>query len=293
MVRKLKVTKRVAAAVPWYERPVLLFAVIGVALLGAGILMANITSRNARVPVALGPATGDAAPGAEAQPGQTDAQSAGQSELKAEVVAPGPLLSPTAALPAIAPGQVAPPLAAETRQDAATARVRLREARGMAPAASQAEGAAAVFGDVAVDELVDKTSQAGGDAARLWELLTFVTDVDRYTDIEVQRDAEGCVYVAGFVARDVAERLGALGPDMELGPAPVVVRPPAWQFWKKPPRPERLELYQGSVVAVYPDLSPEAECFVVLPLTRARPSGVRMPRAALERPLHVLEVTLQ
>jgi len=31
----------------------------------------------------------------------------------------------------------------------------------------------------------------------------------------------------------------------------------------------------------------------VLPLTRARPSGVRTARAALERPLHVLEVTLQ
>jgi hypothetical protein len=283
MVRKLKVTKRVADKVPWYERPVLLFSAIGVLLLGAGILMANVTSRNARVPQALGPSSGGATSATPA-PGQVDGQ--------AGVVASRILLPPTAALPPLTSGQCAPPLAAETRQEAVTARTRLREARGLAQLTPQAVPGTAAFGDAAVDELVTQAAQAGSPA-QIWERLTFKADADRFTDIEVQRDAEGCVYVAGFVARDVGEALGALGPDLELGPAPVVAKPPAWQFWRKSPKPEKLELYQGSVVAIYPDLSPEAECFVVLPLTRARPSGVRTARAALERPLHVLEVTLQ
>jgi hypothetical protein len=282
MVRKLKVTKRVAAKVPWYEKPVLLFGAIAVILLGAGILMANVTSRSARAPAALGPGAG----GGTASPATTP------SGPQAEVVPPGTLLNPTAALPPIASCQCAPPLAAETRQDAVAARTRLREARGLAPRAPEDGPGVAVFSNVAVDELVAHASQTGSPA-QLWDRLTFKSEADPYTDIELQRDAEGCVYVAGFVSRDIAEALGALGPDLVLGPAPLVEKPPIWQFWKKPPKPEKIVLYQGSVVAIYPDLSPEAECYVVLPLTRARPSGVRTPRAALERPLHVLEVTLQ
>jgi len=291
MVRKLKVTKRVATPVPWYERPVLLFAVIGAALLGAGILMANITSRNVSVPTALGPG-GDGAADTLPVQGQPEARPAGQTAEQAEVVARGVLLSPDAALPPIASGQGSPPLLAETRQDAAAVRDRMRAVRGLVPVTLQHEPGAAVFGDVMVDSLVAHAARPG-TPGQLWDRLSFKTEADRYTDIEVQRDAEGCVYVAGFVAREVGELLGALGPDLELEPAPVVAKPPAWQFWKKTPRPEKLELYQGSVVAVYPELRPEASCFVVLPLSRAHPSGVRMIRAALERPQHVLEVTLQ
>ncbi len=289
MVRKLKVTKRVAAKPPWYERPPLLFGAIGAVLLVSGILMANLTSRTARNAGALGQATHTpaATPGAEASPGATQTPAStppGSTD-------PGHLLDPSAPLPPIAAGECGPPLAADTRHTAALARTRMREARSLGALTADGGREGALFAHVAVENLVTRATQ-GASPAQLWESLELHPGFDPLTDIELQRDAEGHLYVAGFVSRQVGDALGALGPGLPLTPAPPVTKAPAWQFWKRSGPAGAFELHQGSVISIYPDLNPEAECYVVLPLDRARPTAVRTVRAALERPQYVLEVAL-
>jgi len=282
MVKKLKVTKRVEVKPPWYERPPLLFGAIAIVLLASGILMANVTSRTTkRSTQALGQGT-DTPTATTQTPGAAPAGSA----------ATGHVLDPAAPLPPLAAGECGPPLAAETRQAAVVVRTRLREARALGALTVEGGREGAIFAHVAVENLVAQATQAR-DAAQLWDRLELHPGFDPLTDIELQRDGEGRLYVAGFVSRQVGDALGALGPGLPLTPAPPVRKPPAWQFWKKPAPAGAFELHQGSVVTVYPDLNPEAACFVVLPLERARPTTMRTVRAALERPQHVLEVTLQ
>ena len=284
MVKKLKVTKRVEVKPPWYERPPLLFGAIAIVLLASGILMANVTSRTTKQSTqALGQGTDTGTPTATTgAPGTAPAGSA----------ATGLVLDPDAPLPPLAAGECGPPLAAETRQAAAVARTRMREARSLRALTVEGGREGAVFAHVAVENLVAQANQAGS-TEQLWDRLELHPGFDPLADIELQRDGEGRLYVAGFVSRQVGEALGVLGPGLPLTPAPSVQKPPAWQFWKKSAPAGAFELHQGSVVAVYPDLNPEAACFVVLPLERARPTTMRTVRAALERPQHVLEVTLQ
>ncbi len=275
MVRKVKVTKKVAAKVPWYERPPLLFGAIAAVLLVSGILMAHLTSRttSSTQSVLGGDAGGDSL-----------------APVVADTAAREHLLTVKDDIPAVGTGELLPPLMVETLQDAATARHLTRDVRGLESFADAA-GATGVFGFVAADNLLD-AFQEHGEAAGFWDRLPLHAQFDPDRDIEVHRDDLGAIYLAGFVAEEVGEALGTLGPTLPLPPAPEVETPPAWQFWKKRSPPETTTLYEGKVVSLHTVLNPEAKCFVVLPLQRARPEAVRTIRAAMEKPRQVLQVAL-
>ena len=118
-MKKIKVTRTVHKKVPWYEKPSLLFAVIGGCLLVMGILLARVTGR------------------------------AGENTLRsgiviAEAAAPAPgmghVVDLGAALPATEPGGLLPPIRVRTRSDAQQARALLRTARkGSEPDAGSGE----------------------------------------------------------------------------------------------------------------------------------------------------------
>lgn len=284
-MKKVKVTRRVARKVPWYERPPLLFGSIALVLLVSGIVMAHLHG---------GPSTsGEPSSGA-----LEDSLAAGADSL-VDVADELPMhvLGSDAPLPPTEPGQCLPPMQVETLMDAAAIRTKLRDARMLQPlvtpdgSAGPTEGTP-VFAYAPVKSLLEAAAD-GSEPEVIWSRLALTMEDQPRKDFEFHRDRSGYVYVEAFVSSEVAEALGVLGPNLVLDTPPEVDRPPKWQFWKKQTEPEKLVLYRGSEITLHPDLSPEATCVVVLPLQRIRPLRVREIRIAMARPVEVLDVALQ
>ena len=280
-MKKIKVTKRVHDKVPWYERPVLLFSAIAILLAGAGLLMAHL-NRNVG-------SNSDPVLGTSNQADSTQVPQAG------EVSGPGGwhlaaphVLDAGGAIPQAASGEVLPPIYAETLVEAAHVRENLRRARDLQPWSS---GAEAAYGCLPADSLV---AAATGEAlgSEIGGELTPGSECRSCCDFEIQRDGEGKLYLMAFVGLETAEAFGKAGPRMDLAPEPEGPEPPRWQFWKKRAAPEEFELRHGSRIVLYPDLSPEGTCAVVLPLDRLQFSAGRRVREGLGRPVEVLEASL-
>lgn len=286
-MKKVKVTKKTRAKTPWYERPPLLFGAIAIVLLLGGILMAQLQSRNANQ-TALGTVPDSLASPAGAPQSAGPAGSSGEDRGDGSADRAQYLLDPADPLPEPVTGQMLPPLRAETLPDAVAAREKLREARGLtvvdqAGPLDPGHFGYADLGAWPADEAA--ASVAWGEFAAAPE--------PGYEGIELHRDLQGGFYVMGFVGEEVAGALGEQAPSLELAPMPEEARIPKWQFWRKAPKPERLVLYQGSDVTVYPDVQPEATCAVALPaehIAVARAVERSIPGA---HPIKVLEIALQ
>jgi hypothetical protein len=266
-LKKIKVTRTVHKKVPWYERPTLLFAVIAVCLLVVGIFLARVTGK------------------------------AGENALRSEVViaepaAPEPGMTHVVeiggALPPTAPGGFLPPIRVGTRIDAQHARVALRAARGEGePGAGQGE-----YGYVDGRRIVELARQ-GALSAQAWAQLPLAREQREWCDFEVQRGETGDAVLLAFVAPEVAEALGALGSDFALAPPDPGASPPWWQIWKKRTKTAGVVLRQGSRIELYPDVDPNADCLVALPVARLVPRGARSFNTGLTSPVDVLEVELR
>lgn len=266
-MKKIKVTRTVHKKVPWYEKPTLLFVVIGGALLVLGILLARVTGM------------------------------AGKNTMRSEVViaeaaAPAPstahVVELGAPLPATAPGGLLPPIRVSTRPDAQQARALVRAARlGGGPDADPGE-----HGYVDGRRLAELAKQ-GTLSAQVWAQLPLTETQREWCDFEVLRNAAGEGALLAFVAPDVAEALGTLGADFALGPRDPVANPPWWQIWKKRTKAAGLVLRQGSRIELYPDIDPNADCLVALPVARLVPREARSVNTGLASPVDVLEVELR
>lgn len=258
---KLKVKRKVTPKVPWYEKPPLLFGAIAALLIISGFGMAQINSR-----VSEAPEEGSDVDSVAIAMGDT---------VNTRWQATAGLLAADADLPTPGAGQMLPPILIETLRDAAFVRGRLRDVRG---------------GEFAFARARDWLALAGEAS---WDALEMKADFVPQSDLEFHRDLSGEVYVAAFVKRGVAEAMSALGPRLVLTDAPVETGPPAWQFWRRRAEPEKLTLYRESVIELFPELSPEATCLVVLPIARLSPREVREVRLSRGLPIEVLAVALR
>jgi hypothetical protein len=266
-LKKIKVTRTVHKKVPWYEKPTLLFVVIGGCLLVLGILLARVTGK------------------------------AGENTLRSEVViaeaaAPAPGMAHVvelgAALPATEPGGLLPPIRVRTRIDAQQARALVRAARQ----GSETGAAPGEHGSVDGRHLVELAKQ-GTLSAQAWAQLPLTQTQREWCDFEILRGATGDAVLLAFVAPDVAEAIGTLGADFALTPFDPVATPPWWQIWKKRPKTTGIVLRQGSRIELYPDIDPNADCLVELPVVRLEPRAARSVNTGLASPVDVLEVELR
>jgi hypothetical protein len=273
---RIRVTRRTHIKKPWYERPALLFIALALALGLGGVLMAHLF--NTRRTAVLGGGGGLAG---------TD--SAGVSTASAPAPTeptdlPG-VLTPGATMPSARPGMVYPPMLVGTLGEDAAARGVLRKVRYLGPVGS-GEGA---FAFVEGAKLID--AGATGTGIR-WDALPLRTEQRGFCDFEVHREAGGTVYLVGFVTGKVAQAIAALGPGLVL-PAAGGEAIPKWQFWRGRGAADEVALRQGSEIAVFPDLGPEATCIVALPMERLRPLRVRRVEMGLPKPAEVIEVALR
>lgn len=256
----LKVKRKVTPKVPWYEKPPLLFGSIAALLIISGFVMAQINSRVSQPP-------------AEVAEVDSVAVAVGDS-ISARWQLTAGLLGADEVLPEPAPGEILPPVLVQTLRDAALVREKLRVVRGDDYAFAAARNWLTL-----------------GDAAT-WEALERKPDFEPRKDFEFHRARSGEIYVAAFVSRAVAEAFIALGPRLALREAPPENHPPAWQFWKRDDEESELKLYRDSAIDLYPDLNPEATCFVVLPLARLSPQEAREMRLGRGLPSVVLTAVL-
>ena len=279
-MKKIKVTKRVRAKTPWYERPPILFAVLAVLLAGAGLLMAYLSR---------GTGSSSRILGGRSQVDSTQvaqqAPAAGSDDWREQA---RHVLATTDALPAASPGAVLPPMRAETFADAGHVRTLLRQARDLHPAQ---EGGAGAYGCVPAVVLA-AAQQTGRLTDPAWAETSMGPECKSCCDFELQRDQDGQLYLLGFVDLETAEALGALGPALDLSAVPPAETRRWWQIWKKKP-PERIVLRRGSRILLYPDLVPEGVCAVALPLRRLDIGGVQRIREGVGRPVEYLEAHLK
>ena len=132
-----------------------------------------------------------------------------------------------------------------------------------------------------------------GSTAGLWARLELGTEHVPWRDFEVQRVAPGEIYLLAFVSEEAGRLFAALDPEPVFEPALPVEAHAWWQIWKKKPEPPPLELRQGVILTLHPDLNPEASCAVALPLARLEPVAVREVRAGLSHLVQTLEVRLR
>ncbi len=282
-MKKVKVTKKTRVKTPWYERPPLLFGAIALVLLLGGILMAQLQSRSGdQTP--LGAVPDSLAEDASAAAGGPGTSGGGDAkDQRAEF-----LLDLDDPLPDPATGGMLPPLVAVTLPDAATAREKLREARDLAPVEQTGSLDAGHYG------FADLGAWPQEEAATpvAWPELEAAPEPG-YEGIELHRDAEGAFYVMGFVSEELAGALGEQAPSLDLAPMPEEARIPKWQFWRKAPEPERLVLYQGSTIRVYPDIQPEATCAIALPAERIAAARAVEHAIPGTHSIKILEMDLQ
>ncbi|MCK4413762.1 MAG: hypothetical protein KAY32_09475 [Candidatus Eisenbacteria sp.] len=276
-MKKIKVTKRVRVKVPWYERPPLLIGAIAIVLAVAGLLMAHL-NRGTGSPGVLGSSGGSDT--TQAHPAQAVA-------VEQDTVLGAHVLSLGEPFEAPDPGDLLPPIAAETLGDAADVRALLREVRHVSLGEVGPGGA----GFLEAGELV-AASAAGRLIPEAWGDLPLGVEHRPWTDYELHRGEGGQIYLLAFVSVEVAEALGLLAPGLDLPPPEPQPEIPWWQFWKKAPEPEELVLYQGSEILLYPDLNPVATCAVALPVEHVALDGVRRVRAGLSHPVDAIEATL-
>jgi hypothetical protein len=266
-LKKIKVTRTVHKKVPWYEKPTLLFVVIASALLVLGILLARVTGK------------------------------AGEKNLRSEIVL-AEAAAPAAGtdhvvdlgtpLPTTAPDGLLPPIRVRTRSDAQQARALVRAARqGSEPDASPGE-----HGYIDGRRLAELAKQ-GTLSPQAWAALPLTGTQREWCDFEVLRGATGEGVLLAFVAPDVAEALGTLGADFALPPRDPIANPPWWKIWKKRPKAVGIVLRQGSRIDLYPDVDPNADCLVALPVARLAPRAARSVNTGLASPVDVLEVELR
>ncbi|MFH1144751.1 MAG: hypothetical protein V1774_09435 [Candidatus Eisenbacteria bacterium] len=280
-MKKIKVTKRVHAKVPWYEQPAILFSVIAVLLVGAGLLMAHLYRGTTEPDVILG--------GRE-RVDSTLVSNTGPGAAGTAIAEPAPhvlMLGDPFLEPA--PGAVLPPLRAETLIEAAHVRERLRQARQLERhPESESELEPGEYGCVSGDALLARLrgESAGGRLELDSQCLSCC-------DFEVHCDRQGNTYLLAFIDLMTAEALAELGPGLDLAPAPQTPKSSFWQFWKKDRAPEGHALYHGSEILFYPDLNPEATSAVLLPFERIQATDLRRIRAGSGRPVEVLQARLR
>jgi hypothetical protein len=287
-LKKIKVTRKAHQKAPWYEQPTLLFVAIGLTLVIGGVLMAHLNRGSSDPTTVLGTADG----------GDSVAVTP-ETALPEESVEAEHVLRFGSSLPTAESGQLLPPMSTETLTEAAEVRGLFRSARALQPL-GRGEGepgsgktsVTALFGFAEAGSVAAATAPgtAEGD---LWNRLAVSPEQRPWSDFEIQRDEAGCVYVVAFVSQAVAEEFGVLGASLPLPPAVEEKHPPKWQFWKKRQEPERLVLRQGTEIVLYPDVSPEATCAIVLPFERITPVQVRNVYSGLPRRTEVLDVTLR
>jgi len=291
-LKKIKVTKRVRAKVPWYERPPLLFGAIAVLLAGAGLLMAHL-NRGSNSPEVLG--TGERTDG-------TSAPAQGEPATDWHAEAPD-VLAAGAELPPASPGKLLPPVRIETLGEAARVRERFRKARelerlafdgdpsGGAPGGRWLETDQPVWTCVPADSLLSAFSPSASEAAARAALVPSA-ECRPCCDFEVHRDRDGGLYLLAFVDLETAEALGGLAPDLALPPAPPAEESAGWQFWKRRQNSDR-GVWQGGRILLHPDLDPEAVCAVVLPAERLAVTGFESARAGISPATRILEARLR
>ncbi len=278
-VRKIKVTKKVVAKTPWYEKPPLLFGAIAGLLLVSGVVMAHLNARSGS-----GGLFGSVAPDSVA--------TAADSAAVPAPAMPTHILTADAVLPSARPGGCLPPLRVETLREAVATRAKLRSARELRPLAEASPGTGGMYAFTRGADLLTSLSAEAG-RANLWTRLSLTSEFDPAEQFELQRDEQDHLYIVSLVSLEVGEALGELGAQLQLAEPPPVAAPPKWQFWRKAPVPEKLSLYRGSEITLYPNLSPEATCIVVLPLERIQPLAVEELRLGHGRPVHALQVALK
>lgn len=274
-LKKVKVTKRAAKKAPWYERPPILFGVIAGVLLVGGILMAQLQSHNAGQ-TALGSAADSTAAAADSAARVSQADS-----MLASLVRASERIPPTGA------GECITPVFAETRPEASEARTKLREARALTPVETAGSLPPGSFGFAEIGDL-----QSGPEMPLSWAGAEVSPQSSSHV-LEIHHDGDGHIYLMGFVSVEVAAALSERGGALTLPAPPDGTDIPKWQFWRKRPQQERLTLYSGSEITVYPDVLPEATCAVALPSEHVAASVPREIQIPGERPVQVLQVTLQ
>lgn len=296
--KKIKVTKREAAKVPWYERPVLLFGVIAAVLAVGGVLMAYVYRQSSGPTTVFGGAEGDSlavatAAGEAAGDGTSSADSlrssASQRQDSASQGSESHVLAVRTMLPPAAPGHLLPPLHIETLADGSAARSAYRAARDLSPPGAPGP----VYGFIAASELATALSaEASGARAALIEQLAPAEPDRNWVEFEVQRDSAGKIYVLGYVSTEVAEQFGALGAALSLPPAVAEEAPPKWQFWKKH-ESGPVVVRAGATISLNPDPSPGATCALVLPFDRIARAAAREIIGGVARRTVVVDVVLQ
>lgn len=276
MPKKIKVTKRAAAKTPWYERQILLFGVLAILLAIGGVVVAHLYIRSGNLANVLGSGTApvDSAATTPAQPPSTPQP-------------PSHVLAASDPLTRVAPGQLLPPVRVSTLGETQLVRREFRVARDLGPVGASGYAGEFAYADAA--GIADAVKALPND---VWAALPLLKEQRSWKDFEVQRDATGRVYVVGFVSVDVAEQIGALGPDMTLPPPATEVSTPGWQIWKK--RGEKaLVVRQGTTIALYPDPSPDQTVAIVLPFDRiASVTSLEVPGGVARR-TETLDVTLR
>ncbi len=283
-MKKIKVTRRVHRKKPWYEKPEILFGVIIVGLGLAGLLLARFYQGPRQV-APLGTAAG-----ADSAATRTNATPA------APVLDLGHVLATGAPLPSVAEGELLPPVRVETRAAATQTRRALRAARDLRPMGAvdggPGSGSGGEFAFAEGRRLLQAMNAPGGGPAGLWDTVPLESEQRVWCDFEIQRVRGGEVYVVAFVPALVAEALGEAGSSLALSPAVPNEQAPWWQIWKRKKDQGEIGLHQGSRTVLWPDLSPEADCVVVLPLERMDLLELRPMQSGLARPAEVLEIVL-
>jgi len=274
-VKKIKVTKRVRAKIPWYERPPLLFGALAILLGLGGLLMARVNWGGGGKQSVLGDNRADSTlvPGGQAV--DWHAQAPGVLELGD-------------ALPNPNAGEALPPVRVETLIEAPEARQLLRETRGLQPAK---DGGAALYG-CAPAVVLAAQQETGSVQQPDWAAKTLKAECESCCDFEIHRDSAGQLYLLGFVSLEVGEAIAEAGPRMDF-PAP---RPTPqkkwWEIWKKKAAEEKI-IARGSLIDIYPDLQPDQVCVVVLPLERVEIMSINRAREGVARPVEYLQVRLK
>jgi len=277
-LKKIKVTKRVATKVPWYEKPPLLFSAIAALLLIAGIAMGRFNAKSPDTTM-LGKTGADSTQAVITLVENVDAIIEQEYET---------LLSADA--PFSTNNEAVDPRRVKTLGDAADYRERMREYFHLAPVDQADSRSGGCFGFIAAENLCPASS--AGEVVSSIEISQLASEFDPYTDFEVHRHQTEQMTLVAFIGKDDAVALARCGISMELPSPPPIEDIPKWQFWRKQDPPERGRLYAGSEITLYGDLRPEAMCACALPLSRLKLSEVAVLKSGVERPVHVLKATV-
>jgi hypothetical protein len=280
-VKKIKVTKQVAAKVPWYEKPPILFTVIAGVLLVAGVLMGKFTTRAPDTSM-LGAGAADSTLTVAAATAAEKAKLDSEFNTLISIVVDQEF-PPADCLRLSDLG----PIRVSTLNDAAWLRESIRSHLGLPPIGQAAQSIG--YGFVAVSSFAAAADAPEGERVD-WASTPTDNDFDCYGDFEVYRTAAGESYLLGFVSKEAAVAINRTDQLTNLNPVPETPEIPAWKFWRKPPPPDPLNMYPGAEFLIYPDLRPDAPAAFLIHTHTLEYGEMVTVRDGVSHPVQALQV---